>query len=229
MLESLVPSGSSFSGDVDSLLLIITVIVGFWFFATMGMFLWLVATNRAKEGVRAQYITGKEPHLKSWITIPHALIILCDVVLIFGAIRVWYNVKQYMPSEAESVQVGIIAQQWAWTFVHPGLDGELGTADDIKTIDEMRVQEGQTYTFRLESTDVLHSFSVPVWRLKQDAVPGRVILGWFKPTLAGEFDIQCAEICGIGHGIMGARVIVENAEAHAAWVQANTPAGLASR
>lgn len=227
MIESLVPSGSTFSGDIDNLFLLICAVVGVWFFATMGMFLWLVFSFRAKEGVPAQYITGKEPHLKSWITVPHALIILCDVVLIFGAIRVWYNVKQYMPED--TVPVGIISQQWAWTFVHPGLDGQLGTADDIKTIDEMRVQVGQKYAFRLESTDVIHSFSVPVWRLKQDAVPGRIILGWFEPTLEGEYDIQCAEICGIGHGIMGARVVVENAEAHAAWVRANSPSGVASR
>jgi cytochrome c oxidase subunit 2 len=114
--------------------------------------------------------------------------------------------------------IGIVAQQWAWTFVHPGADGQLDTEDDIALIDELHVQKDATYVFRLESKDVLHSFSVPVWRLKQDAVPGRVILGWFKPTLAGEFDVQCTEICGIGHGIMGARVIVETAEQHAAWI-----------
>lgn len=88
MIESLIPSGSSFSGDIDSLFILITVVVGFWFLATMGMFLWLTIRFRAKEGVPAQYITGKEPHLKSWITIPHALIILCDVFLIAGAVRV---------------------------------------------------------------------------------------------------------------------------------------------
>jgi cytochrome c oxidase subunit 2 len=155
--------------------------------------------------------------LKSWITVPHALIILCDVVLIVGAVRVWYNVKQFMPETQETI--GIIGQQWAWTFVHAGPDGILDTADDIAMIDELHVEVDKTYQFRLESKDVLHDFSVPVWRLKQDAVPGRVILGWFEPTLEGEFDVQCAEMCGIGHGIMGARVIVESAEKHAAWVR----------
>ena len=69
------------------------------------------------------------------------------------------------------------------------------------------------------SRDVLHSFSVPVFRLKQDAVPGRIIRGWFEalPNKTGEYDIQCAEICGIGHGIMGARIFVESPEEHAAW------------
>jgi cytochrome c oxidase subunit 2 len=217
MIDCFVDVGSSFVGDIDQLFVIIVVIVGFWYLATKGMFLWLIWRFRAKEGVPAEYITGKEAHLKSWITVPHALIILCDVVLIVGAVRVWYNVKQFMPETQETI--GIIGQQWAWTFVHAGPDGILDTADDIAMIDELHVEVDKTYQFRLESKDVLHDFSVPVWRLKQDAVPGRVILGWFEPTLEGEFDVQCAEMCGIGHGIMGARVIVESAEKHAAWVR----------
>ena len=75
---------------------------------------------------------------------------------------------------------------------------------------------------------MLHSFSVPVFRLKQDAVPGRTITGWFKPIITGEHDIQCAEICGIGHGIMGAKVFLETPEQHAAWMQQNTTTSLAA-
>jgi cytochrome c oxidase subunit 2 len=62
-----------------------------------------------------------------------------------------------------------------------------------------------------------------MFRLKQDAIPGRVITGWFKATKVGEHDIQCAEICGIGHGLMAGRIHVESPEEHAAWMQANTP------
>ena len=227
MIERYVPSNSSYSGDIDQLFLLITAIVGFWFICTMAMFLWLVWRFRAQPGVPALYITGKEPELKRWITIPHALIILVDVVLIVGAIRVWYNVKQFMPETEETI--GIVAQQWAWTFVHAGPDGELDTADDIAMIDEMHVQVGRTYRFRLESKDVLHSFSVPVWRIKQDTIPGRVIMGWIKPTVEGEFDIQCTEMCGIGHGIMGARVFVESEAQHQAWLGQASDSSVAAR
>jgi len=227
MIERLVPSASSYSGDIDGLFWLVVVIVGFWYFVTLAMFLYLTWRYRAQEGVAAQYVTGKEPHLKSWITIPHAIIILCDVVLIAGAVRVWYNVKQWMPEDAEAV--GIVAQQWAWTFYHAGPDGVLDTPDDIAMIDELHVQEGKTYVFRLSSLDVLHDFSVPAWRLKHDAIPGRVIMGWFEPTKAGEYDIQCAEICGIGHGIMGARVIVETPEKHAAWIESQSQRQVAAR
>ena len=68
----------------------------------------------------------------------------------------------------------------------------------------------------------MHDFSVPSFRLKQDLIPGRVITQWFKPTKTGEHDIQCAEMCGIGHGIMSARIHIQSAAAHTAWINANS-------
>ena len=124
-----------------------------------------------------------------------------------------------LPEPERAVEIEIISQQWAWTFVHPGSDMELGTEDDIVTIDEMHIQENTMYHFHLKSKDVLHDFSVPVFRLKQDALPGRDIRGWFEATKTGQFDIQCAEMCGIGHGIMGAQLFVESAEDHASWIE----------
>jgi len=59
---------------------------------------------------------------------------------------------------------------------------------------------------------------VPVFRLKQDAIPGRIITGWFQATQTGEHDVQCTEICGIGHGLMPARIHIETPEQHAAWM-----------
>ena len=75
---------------------------------------------------------------------------------------------------------------------------------------------------------MLHSSRCPVFRLKQDAIPGRVITGWFKPTLTGEHDIQCTEICGIGHGMMGAKVFIEDQAAHAAWIAEHSPVAVAA-
>jgi cytochrome c oxidase subunit 2 len=157
-----------------------------------------------------------------WITIPHALVLVCDVFIIIGSVQVWYNVKQHLP-EADST-IRITGQQWAWTFQHPGPDNELDTADDIYSVDELHVEVEKTYHFRLEAKDVLHSFSVPVFRIKQDAIPGRSITGWFRPTVEGEYDIQCAEICGIGHGVMAARIHIEGANDHAAWISASSAA-----
>jgi len=70
---------------------------------------------------------------------------------------------------------------------------------------------------------------VPVFRLKQDAIPGRIIRGWFQATQTGSYDIQCAEICGIGHALMPARIVIETPEQHAAWLAGHSPTQLAAR
>ncbi len=226
MIEAFLPQGSTYAGDIDLLVNLILWIVGVWFIISEVIFFWLIFKFRARDGVEGQYITGEEKSQKRWITIPHALVLICDIFIVVGAIWVWVEVKQDLPpAEAE---VRIISQQWAWTFVHEGPDGTLGTADDIRTVNELHVQADTLYHFKLESKDVLHDFSVPVWRLKQDAIPGRVITGWFEPTLEGEFDIQCAEICGVGHALMGGRVHVESEADHAAWVAENSSTSLAS-
>ncbi len=220
MIENLVPALSTYAHDIDHLILEVTVIVGFWFLLAEGLLFTFIFKYRAKEGQRAEYLTGAEPHMRRWLYTPVLLVLICDVFLIVGALTTWTEIKIDLP-EPDAV-VRVIGQQWAWTFVHPGPDGELDTADDITTVDEMHIEVGKVYHFKLESRDVLHSFSVPVFRLKQDAIPGRTITGWFEATGTGEHDIQCAEICGIGHGIMAARIHIESAEQHAAWIEAST-------
>ena len=216
MIGLLVDSASTYAGDIDWLFTLITLLVGFWFVLVEVIIFYFIFRFRRKEGVRAQYVTGEKKSEKKWINIPHLLVILCDVVLLVGAIVVWAKVKQTLPPEEEKIRV--IGRQWAWVFVHPGPDGKLDTEDDISTVDELHVKVNTLYHFDLESKDVVHSFSVPVFRLKQDAVPGRVITGWFEATKTGQFDIQCAEICGIGHGIMVARLIIESPDDHEQWM-----------
>jgi len=214
----MIDQASTYAADIDNLILFVGVIVGFWFVAVQGMFFWLIWRFRAKPGVKSQYVTGDEKHLKKWITYPHLLVLVCDVFIVWGSVVVWYNVKQSLP-EADST-IRIIGQQWAWTFQHPGADNELDTADDIFTVDDLHIEVDKTYHFLLESRDVIHSFSIPVFRLKQDALPGRSITGWFEATQTGDYDIQCAELCGIGHGVMAARVHIEDTNQHAAWISA---------
>ena len=75
---------------------------------------------------------------------------------------------------------------------------------------------------------MIHDFSVPDFRLKQDAVPGRTITGWFKPTIAGTYDIQCAEICGLGHGVMLGRIHVQDAADYQQFIQQHTAPAVSS-
>ena len=226
MIESYLVAASTYARDIDNLILLIAVLVGFWLLLCEGVFFYFIWRFRARDGHKAEYVTGENKAHKRWISIPHLLVLVCDVFIIYGAIRVWVNVKQTLPPPDATVRV--IGQQWAWTFVHPGADGKLDTADDIAMIDELHVEVGKTYHYELSARDVLHSFSVPVFRLKQDAIPGRIIRGWFEPTKIGEYDVQCAEICGMGHGLMGARIMIETPGQHAAWVAGETPLALAS-
>jgi cytochrome c oxidase subunit 2 len=217
LMNYILPEASSSAADVDFLIELIFVIVGVWFVLAEVALFYLIFKFRKKEGVKAQYITGEKHEEMKWIHIPHNLILVFDVIIIVFAIKVWYGIKQYQPPADETIKV--IGQQWAWTFVHPGMDKILGTADDVATVDELHLKVDTTYHFQLSSKDVLHSFSIPVFRLKQDAIPGRVITGWFKPIKVGKYDFQCAEICGIGHGIMQANVTVETAEEHEKWLK----------
>jgi len=227
MIDWYLPAASTYAGEIDFVFdLIFWIVIAFWFVLTEAVFFWLVFKFKKKDGVKAQYITGEQKSEKRFITIPHALVLVCDVVIVFFAVKVWFDVKQHLPEPQQTVRV--VAQQWTWSFVQPGPDGRLDTTDDIKTVDELHVQVDTTYHFQLVSRDVLHSFSVPVFRLKQDVVPGRVITGWFKPTKTGAYDIQCAEICGIGHGYMPGRIVIETPEQHAAWMASHSTQSIAA-
>lgn len=221
MFDRFFVAASTYARDIDNLILLILVLVGFWFILAELVFLWLIVKFRARDGVKSQYITGEEKSQKKWVSYPHYLVLVCDIFIVVGALRVWSDVKLTTPPIDEEIRV--VAQQWAWSFSHAGADGRIDTDDDIRTVEELHLQVGKTYKFILSSRDVLHSFSIPAFRLKQDAVPGREITGWFKPTETGTFDLQCAEICGVAHGIMAARVVVETPEAHAQWIAAGGP------
>jgi len=221
MVSYYIPALSTYAGDIDFIIDLIFWLVGFWFVLSEGLFFWLIVRYRKREGVPAEYITGETPEQKRWITIPHFLVLFCDIFILYYAIVAWYEVKQNLPEAQATVRV--IGQQWAWTFVHEGPDGKFDTADDITEMNELHIEVDKLYHYKLSATDVMHSFSVPVFRLKQDAIPGRVITGWWEATGTGEYSIQCAEICGIGHGMMGARIFIDTPEQHAAWLADQSP------
>jgi cytochrome c oxidase subunit 2 len=212
MIEYFIHSASSFSGDIDNLFLVITLIIGFWFILVFGALVYFILKFRRKDGVKAKYITGEKHSETKWTHYPHYAVIAMDVVIIAVNIIVWVNIKQTLPPKDNLIRV--IGQQWSWSFVHAGPDGVLDTADDIATVNDLHVKVDETYHFELQSRDVLHNFSVPAFRLRQDAVPGRTITGWFKPTKTGTYDLQCAEMCGYGHGIMGAAITVHSEESY---------------
>ncbi len=226
MITQYVEAASTYAGDIDQVILLIAVLGGFWFLAAEFIFFGFIFKFLETPGRRALYVAGEDEREMRWVTIPHLLVLVCDILIIVAAVRVWVDVKIEAPPAQNTVR--IIAQQWAWTFVHPGADGELDTEDDIAINDELHLPVDAVTSFELVSRDVMHSFSVPVFRIKQDIIPGRVITGWVEPTAVGQFDIQCVEMCGIGHGLMPARVFVETQQDHAAWTAEHSDTSVAA-
>lgn len=146
---------------------------------------------------------------------------------------------KYVTVPEDAALVEAVGQQWQWSFRYPGPDGVLGAAgvmhitpentlgldptdpfgrDDILVeAGDMHLPVDQPVKMVLRSKDVLHDFYVPEFRAKMDLVPGIVTYFWMTPTVAGDFDILCAELCGVGHHEMRGKVVVEDRAAFDAW------------
>ncbi|MBT4184491.1 MAG: cytochrome C oxidase subunit II, partial [Deltaproteobacteria bacterium] len=138
MIEYFIDSASSFSGDIDNLFFVITLIIGFWFFLVFGALVYFILKFRRKDGLKAQYITGEKHSETKWTHYPHYAVIAMDVFIIAANILVWVNIKQTLPPKDNLIRV--IGQQWSWSFVDAGQDGVLDTADDITTVNDLHVK-----------------------------------------------------------------------------------------
>jgi cytochrome c oxidase subunit 2 len=208
---------SSYGHEMDHLMWLIYYVVGAWFLVAEGLVFYFIFRYRNKPGVGAAYATGRGLKAASWVLIPAALVLICDLAIDAKAESVWHHIKQEIPTP--DVQVRVEARQFAWTFRHAGPDGKFDTADDIVTNGELHVPVGKVVRFELTSKDVIHSFWLPNLRLKQDVVPGRMIPGWFKVEQVGTYGIGCAQICGNGHTVMGATLVVHSEEDYREWLK----------
>ncbi|MFB6345090.1 MAG: cytochrome c oxidase subunit II [bacterium] len=217
MLEWLPEQISTYGGQIDSILYVIYYVVGFWFLLAQGFLIGFVIWywKRTGENEDVPYVPARRYSVMAVVLIPGAMVLGCDLAIDFWQESAWAHIKEHRP-EAEK-RVKITAKQFTWKFQYPGPDGEFDTEDDFRTHKELHVPADQNVVFHLTSRDVIHSFWVPTMRLKQDAVPGRTIKGWFNATKPGEYEIMCAELCGIGHGVMDGRLIVHKNDDYEKW------------
>ena len=197
---------------IDQLFYVVLVITGAVFVLVQGILLFFLIRYRRQPGRKAYYIHGNHLVEIIWTAVPAAIL----VFLAFRSQQVWSQVRGLPPHT--DLQVEITAEQFAWNVRYAGADGQLGTADDITTINQLHLPVNQTVLFHLKSKDVIHSFFVPQFRMKQDAVPGLTTHLWVEPTTTGHFEIACAELCGLGHYRMRGYLAVESAEAFQAWL-----------
>ena len=169
------------------------------------------------ENPTADY-TGVKSHTSSYLEVSVAIV---EAVLLIGfAIPAWATRVNEFPAETDSTVVHVIAKQFEWHIHYPGPDGMFGRkdqslitptnaigldrsdpygVDDIATINQLNLPVDKPVIVHLTTQDVIHSFAISTLRVKQDAIPGMAIPVWFVPTVAGDYEINCSQLCGLGH------------------------------
>lgn len=223
---------------IDQQIILTLIIAGVVFFLAqmgLGYFIW---RYRARGTARASY-WHESPKLEITWTLITAVVFLGLGIL---GNRVWAN---YFLTDAPpgALTIEVTAQQFAWNIRYPGPDGKFGRTDpaliddasanylgldpkdpagrdDIMTQNIMAIPVNRPVRIMLRSKDVTHSFFVPQLRVKQDAVPGMAIRVHFTATKTGEYEIACAELCGMQHYKMRGRLLVMQEAEFEKWLKA---------
>ena len=197
---------------IDRLFYIVLVITGVAFVLVQATLLLFILRYRRRPGRTAAYTHGNQLAEVIWTIVPAVIL----VWLTFKSQRVWSQVRGTPPPP--ELEVEIQGEQFAWNIRYAGADGALNTADDITTINQLHLPVGRTVLVHLKSKDVIHSFFVPQFRMKQDAVPGLTTRLWVNATKTGHYEIACAELCGLGHYRMRGYLVIESPEALKTWL-----------
>ena len=217
-----------------------TVDITFWVtgivFVLVNLFMaYCIVKFRHKPGRKAHY----EPE-------SHKLEIILTVITSVGVAAMlapgliaWGD---FVEPPEDSIRIEATGKQWHWSYRFPGVDGQFGNTDvrqmtpdnplgidpaDPAGQDDIIVSNpllhlplDQPAHMLLRSTDVLHNFTVPQFRVKMDLVPGMITYQWFTPTVAGTYEVLCEELCGVGHFAMRSKVIVEPQDEFDSWLDA---------
>jgi cytochrome c oxidase subunit 2 len=199
---------------IDHALAITLLVTGLVFIVTNLLLAWFGYAYQDGPGAKAAY-WHDSPRLEMTWTLVTAGIL---AIFLFNALSLWAKVTA--PPPADAVLIEVTGQQFAWNVRYPGKDGVLGKTDhlqasqdnpiglvkddpaakdDLLLLNQMYLPKDRPVRVQVRSMDVIHSFFLPNFRVKQDAMPGMTIDIWFTPTELGDFEIACAEHCGLGH------------------------------
>ncbi|HCT54895.1 MAG TPA: cytochrome c oxidase subunit II [Balneola sp.] len=172
---------------------------------TFALIYFAIKYRRRSEDDETPVITHNNTLEITWSVVP---LLICFVIFGWGYTG-WLNLKS-VPDNAYEIQVN--GFKWGWNVKY---------ANGAQTLNEIHVPEGRPVKIVLQSSDVLHSFFVPDYRVKHDVVPGRYTYVWFEAKEAGESIVFCTEYCGTGHSDMLAKVIVHTEEDFQTWLEKN--------
>ncbi len=199
------------------------------------VFLWKYGRGRPTGSPKTSLRTERR-----WTLVPIlGMAVVAEAGVLVKGMPVWKQVYGAVPEDA--VVVEVTGQQFEWIVRYPGSDGSFGrtdpslidqtvnpaglvrddpaAADDLVFRGTLHVPVGKTIHVKLRSHDVLHSFSIPAFRVKQDIVPGIIGSTQFVPTREGSYETACAELCGMGHYTMGGTIIVHSQQEYETWLQ----------
>ncbi len=159
---------------------------------------------------KARYTHGSTPLEIAWTVVPALILVILTIL----SVPAWSRIKMHVPPA--DFDVYVTAKQFNWQVTYPG--------NDTVFLDEMHVPVNKVIRVHLRSQDVIHSFFVPQFRMKQDAVPGREIVQWFEVVKPGKYEWPCAELCGFGHSGMRGWIYVHTPEEYAKWAAENLTA-----
>ena len=200
---------STGAGNVDALYIFLLALSAFMSAAIFTMILVFAARYRRRPGIEAEQIEGSTALELTWSVVPLAIFM---VIFVWGAAI--YFQERTPPRGANEVYV--VAKQWMWKLQHE--EGQ-------REINELHVPVGRDVKMIMTSQDVIHSFYVPAFRIKQDVLPGRYTTAWFHATRPGTYHLFCAEYCGTQHsGMIGQVVVMEPAQ-YETWLSGGGAAG----
>ena len=200
---------STTAGSVDALYIFLVLLSAFMSVAIFIMITIFALRYRRRAGREAEQIDGSNVLEFTWSIVPLAIFM---VIFVWGA-RIFF-LERTPPRGAAEIYV--VAKQWMWKLQHE--EGQ-------REINELHVPVGRDVRMIMTSQDVIHSFYVPAFRIKQDVIPGRYTTAWFRATRPGTYHLFCAEYCGTQHsGMIGQVVVMEPAQ-YQAWLTGGAASG----
>lgn len=223
---------SEHGAGLDALTWYIHILMAALFVGWGLYFIYVLVRFRQSASPKADH-TGVRSHFSTYVEVAVAVV---EAALLIGfAVPLWARSVEKFPAEKESVVIRVTGRQFNWIARYPGKDGVFGKQDvkfvtgtnglgvdftDPAAKDDVSVQSsevvvpvGTNVIIHLSSMDVIHSFKVFPMRVNQDAIPGMSVPVHFKPTKLGEYPINCAQLCGVGHSSMkGVLKVVAPAE-----------------
>jgi len=215
------PYDASVHGQlVDGIFRYLSVTTTGCFLVVVAVLLVAIIFHRERGGRRRAHYTRGDGRAAGWMTalVAAAIFFGIDAVALRrSATDLRTAFWRFPDADPAALRVEVTGQQWAWTFRYAGVDGRFDTADDIVTLNELHVPVATPIYLKLRSKDVVHSFYLPNFRTKIDAVPGSTTRLWFEARIAGEYEIACAQHCGASHYKMRALMFATDADDFRRW------------